>query len=431
MSATPPQHGLSIRRIIGYTVVVLATLALLFVVYRLGQVVLLFILSVIFAAALRKGVVALENRGIGRGLAILFWYLVVLVVLGLLIFLIGGRLGQELQAVSEQFPRQYDSWLGRLRAIEGSWQQTIARRLPTTEAVIQGLGEGGGAEIGFQIAGLTTSILNVVVSLVAVMTLAFYWLIDQDRFERLWLTLLPVQQRAVARHTWRGIEYRVGAYVRSEAAQFVLTVVILWSAFKLLGITDRAMYAIYAGLVQLIPWIGIPLTLLPLGLMLFSSPWWQILAAAAVIIAVGAIMDQVIEPRLRGDAVVHPILTVVALMLLGEASGILGMLIALPLAATLQIVLSELVHLSVAPKSMTVTMEATQIEELRARIAALHRQLPTDHEHRREAEGLLSRLTTLMERTEEVVSERAVAGPPPTRASARRRLPAILQRRGS
>jgi predicted PurR-regulated permease PerM len=398
------------------------------VFYRLGQVVLLFVLSIIVSAALSKGVLTLENRGVSRGYAILAWYLVIVGVLGLGIYLLGKPLGNEIQMIGERFPQQYDTLLSRFQRSDVGWQEGLAQRLPTTDAVLRGLSDGGATEIGFQIAGLTSGILNVVVSLIAILTLTFYWLIDQDRFERIWLTVLPVQQRSIARHAWRAIEYRVGAYVRSEAAQFVLTISILWIAFQILGVTYPALYALYGGVVQLIPWVGIPLTLVPLGLMLFNTPWWFVLATGIVITIVGTCMDRIIEPRLRGDAMVHPILTVLALMILGEASGILGMLIALPLAATLQIVLSELVRVSVAPRGLALAAESTQIQELRDRIERLREDLPDDEGRRREAENMMHRIRVLLEHTEEVVRERTEADRARQRELGRSRTPAVVPR---
>ena len=73
----------------------MTTLALLYVVYKLGQVVLLFVLSIAVAAALRKGVLALEARRVPRGVAILCWYGVIIGVLALGIFFLGGSLGKE------------------------------------------------------------------------------------------------------------------------------------------------------------------------------------------------------------------------------------------------------------------------------------------------------------------------------------------------
>jgi predicted PurR-regulated permease PerM len=423
-----PVHGLSPKRVVGYTAIVVATLALFLVAYRLRQVVLLFVLSIVVAAAFRKGVIALERRRLPRSLAILVWYLVVVGILALGIVILGSALRAELQQITERLPTTYDSYLSYFQQFGEGWQQSIAERLPDTDAMIESLGADEAAEIGFQIAGLTSGILNLVIALVGVLTLTFYWLADQEHFERLWLTLLPVQQRAIARHTWRGIEHRVGAYVRSEAAQFVLSIAVLWLAFRLLGTPYPALYALYGGVVQLIPWVGIPLTLLPLLLMVFTGPWWLILATAALIILVGAAMDQLLEPRLRGDAIVHPILTVLALMIMGEASGILGMLIALPLAATFQIVLSELILVNTSPKSLAVALESAQLQELRARIERLREAMPDDPEQRREAEGLMARVRALMNSTEEVVRERIAADEHARTTAGGPRRPPLLQR---
>ena len=424
------QHGLSIKRIVGYTAVVLFTLALLFVLYRLGQVVLLFVLSIVVAAALHKGVLALENRRVPRSLAILFWYLVIVGVVGLGIYFLGGALRNELETIGEELPRRYDVLINQYQQHGAPWQKAIAQRMPDTTTVIQSIGQGGAAEIGFQLAGLTSSLLNLGISIGAVLTLTFYWLVDQERFERLWLSLLPVQQRAIARNTWQGIEYRVGAYVRSEVTQLVLTIALLWFALNLLHAPFPALYAIYGGIVQLIPWVGIPLTLLPLGLMLFSIPAWMIVAITVVVILLGILLDQVIEPLLRGDAVVHPILVVLALMIMGEVSGILGMVIALPLAATFQIVLNELVRFSTAPRTMTASAETTQLKNLRDQFERLRETIPEDEEHRREVEGILARVEDLMDRAEEVVRERVASqrGALPT---ARRRLPLLSRTRPS
>lgn len=416
------QRRLSFGRLMGFTAIVVATLAMMVVLYRLGEVVLLFVLSVTVAAALRKGVIVLENRRVPRGLAILIWYLVIIGVVGLGIYILGGALREELQRISDEAPRRYDALLNSYQHQGRDWQKALAARLPDTNTVIKSVGEGGAADIGFQIAGLTSSVLNLAISAVAMLSLTFYWLVDQERFERLWLTLLPVQQRAIARHTWRDVEFRVGAYVRSEAAQFVLTIALVWGAFHWTGVSYPTIFALYAGFVQLIPWIGIPLTLVPISLMVFTNPVWSVIATATVIIVVGVLMDRVLEPRLRGDAEVHPILTVLALMIMGEAGGVIGMLIALPLAATLQIVLSELVRFNNAPRTLTLALESTRIQELRAQIERLSRELPQDEPQRREVEGMLLRLRDLMDKTEALVRDQMAEAPRPRSGAARGRL---------
>ncbi|MBA3943148.1 MAG: AI-2E family transporter [Herpetosiphonaceae bacterium] len=399
---------MSLPRIAGYTAAVLATLTILFVVYRLGQVVLLFVLSIIVAAALRRGILALERYHVPRGLAILLWYVVVIGIIAGGITLLGPPLQNELRYASDTLPRRYDTLLGSWKTSGLAWQQAIARRLPTTAALLSGVSHSDPATIGFGLIGLTSGIVGVVIDLVAILSLTFYWLADQERFERLWLTLLPVQQRSIARATWRDTETQVGAFVRSEAIQFVLTIGILWLGFQLLGLRYATFLALYAGFAQLIPWIGVPLTLLPLLPLAFTTPISVIVLAAGIVIVTGLLMDRILEPRLSEGAGAHPILVIVALLIMAQASGLFGMIVALPIAATFQIVLSSVVRANSAARDTSSDQEAAQVQELRAQITRLHAGLPPDPEQRLALEGMLGRLEGMVAKTETLIHERTL-----------------------
>ena len=421
------------KRIAAYTALVLATLATLYVIYRLNQVVLLFLLSVIVAAALRKPTLALQRRHVPRSGAILLLYVLVLAVLGAIIYFLGQPLGAEVRQAGQRFPVIYDSFITRAQASDQQWQQAIAGLLPRTQQIVSSIGERG-PQVAYQVAGLTYGIFNVAISLLAILTLTFYWLVDEDRFVRLWLMLLPVQQRMVARNTWHDIEDRVGTFVRSESIQFVLTLIVLWVGLDAFGVRYPAAWAMYGALVQLIPWIGVPLTLLPALPMLLSDPLPVVLGATALIIATGVIMDRFIEPRLGVQGIVHPIVSVLALMMLGEAAGILGMLVALPLAAAVQSVLSQLVQVNTAPRPATQSIYSTQIQDLRARIVKLQTQIPDEPERKLAIEGMFRRLDTLLAKTEHEVQGRATE-PEQRRMAGKReiesRIPAIFARHRS
>ncbi len=427
-------EGMNYKRIAGYTALVLATLTLLYVVYRLEAVVLLFVLSVVVAAAMRKPMLALKQRRIPRSAAILLLYVLVLSVLGALIYFLGAPLGEELTRAGQQIPQFYDTLVANGQASNTQWQQVLADRLPRIHQIVSSVGERG-PQIAYQVVGLSYGIFNVAISLLAILTLTFYWLIDEDRFVRLWLMLLPVQQRMVARNTWHDIEERVGTFVRSESIQFVLTLVVLWSGFGLLGVNYPTAWAVYGAIAQLIPWIGVPLTLLPVLPMALTAPLPVVLGAATLIIVAGVFMDRFLEPRLGVQGVVHPIVSVLALMLLGEASGILGMLVALPLAAALQSILSRLVQINTAARPATRSIYSTQIQDLRARVADIQTHVPdSDHDRKLALEGLFRRLDALLDKTEQEVQGRASAPEQrrmPGKGELDSRIPAVFARHRS
>lgn len=421
---------ISYKRIAGYTALVLATLATVYVVYRLGQVVLLFVLSIILAAALRTPMLRLQRRRIPRGGAILLLYLMILVVLGGGIALLGGPLVNELTEAGRLFPPRYDRFVRVLEQSPQTWQQSIAATLPKTEEIIASVGQNG-PQVAYQVVGVSYSLANLVISLLAILTLTFYWLVDEDRFVRLWLMLLPVQQRIVARRTWQDVESRVGTFVRSEAFQFIATLGVLAVGFWALGVRYPVTWALFGAVAQLIPWVGIPLTLLPAIPMFWTDPLTATIGAIVLIIVIGTLMDRVVEPRMGVVGIVHPIVSVLALMMLGEAVGLVGMIVALPLAATLQSVLSQLVQTGTAPRPTTLSIYATQLQDLRARAARLHTYVPADHDQRLAIEGLFKRVDELLDKTDQAVQQRATPAEQrrmPEKSELRSRIPAIFAR---
>lgn len=397
---------MSYGRLAGYTALVLATLTMVYVTYRLGQVVLLFVISVLVAAALRAPMLALQRRRVPRGGAILLLYLLILAVVIALTFLLGQRLIDELRLGGQRVPMLYDGLIARWSASPEEWQRVVADRLPFTPEILASIGERG-PQIASRVLGATYGAANIIISLAAVLTLTFYWLIDEDRFIRLWLLVLPVQQRVVARSMWQDIEARVGTFVRSEALQFVLTLVALWLGLGALGVQYPTLWALYGAIIQLIPWVGIPLTLLPALLMLLTDSPVTILAAVVLIVAVGVFMDRVVERRMGAIGIVHPIVSVLALMILGEVAGLFGMIVALPLAATLQAILHQILQLNTSTRASSASIYATQLQSLRARLTHVQELVPEEGERRRALEGMIRRLDALISKTEQEVVSRA------------------------
>lgn len=424
---------ISYKRIAGYTALVLATVAVVYVIYRLNQVVLLFVLSVIVAAALREPMLRLQHRRVPRGAAILLLYLLILAILGGAIFALGQPLLNEITEAGERFPPRYDAFVQYLESQPQTWLQTIAGQLPETEEIISSIGQNG-PQVAYQVVGFSYSLANIAISLLAILTLTFYWLVDEDRFVRLWLMLLPVQQRIVARHMWQDIEGRVGTFVRSEAIQFIATLFVLWAGFSALDVRYPAAWALYGAIAQLIPWVGIPLTLLPAIPMFWTDPLPAVLGAVILIVVVGAFMDRVVEPWMGVVGIVHPIVSVLALMMLGEAVGLLGMIVALPLAATLQSVLSQLVQNAATPRPTTLSIYSTQLQDIRARAARIHDYVPQEHEQRLAIEGFFRRIDQLIDQVEQAVQQRASAPEQrrmPEKSELRNRLPAVFARHRS
>jgi putative permease len=233
-----------------------------------------------------------------------------------------------------------------------------------------------------------------------ILVLSVYWSADRVHFERLWLSLLPAERRAHARRIWRELEQGVGAYIRSELAQSLIAGIVLGLGYWMIGLDFPILLAAFGALLWLIPWLGAVLAvILPFVVGLSISP---LVAAITVIYTLGVllVLEALVEPRLFNRRRYSSLLVVFFLVIMTEAYGLVGMILAPPLAASVQILFHHLVRFFSSPGQAD---QAEQIAALKQRLQEIYLQLEEREERSPEVASLAARLEALIEKTEEAL----------------------------
>jgi len=211
------------------------------------------------------------------------------------------------------------------------------------------------------ILGITQGISGIVSGLFIILFLSVYWSVSQSSFERLWLSLLPSEQRKQARGIWRRVEPDVGAYIRSEVIQSILAGLLLALGYWLLGSPYPVLLALIGALTSLIPVVGAVLAIIPVLLLgLLTSAQLSVFTGLYTVIVLIALRVWV-KPRLFKRRWDNPILTIVLLLVLGKALGLVGIIVAPPISVVCQILWARLVS------HRLVSGAATQISDLKER----------------------------------------------------------------
>ena len=330
------------KHIIRIGAAVMTTLLALVVLWQFRMAVVYVLISLALAAALRP----LVNRLVGhRFVARAAWILLYVVALGsfgFLIFQIGQAMISEIQHLAQTVSVQ-DAW--RLPGwLQGSaFQQTLVGRLPPPSKLFEALTGSQGQLVLPAVLGFTQGIGGVVSAVLVILLLSLYWSINQIHFERLWLSLLPPGQRKQARGIWRTIEPDLGAYIRSEVVQSLLAGLLLGLGYWLLGSPYPALLALAGALAWLIPVVGAPLAvILPLMMGMLTSVQLSVFTGIFTLVVLIA-LEIWVEPRLFRRRWINPILTLVILLAMADAFGLLGVLVAPPLSVVIQILWSRLV----------------------------------------------------------------------------------------
>ncbi len=313
--------------------------ALFFVLlWFLGDVILPFVLGGAIAYFLDPVADRLESMGFTRAISVtiitlfallIFVFLALLVIPNLVqqtanLVNFAPQLFHDLQAfLTEKFPQIVD---------EGS---TLRQSLISVGETIR----DRGGQLIETVLGSAASLINVVVLLVIVPVVAFYLLYDWDRMIAEIDRLLPRDHAPVIRQLAGEIDQTLASFIRGMGTVCLVLGTYYAVALMLVGLQFGLVVGAFAGLITFIPYIGALLGgALAIGLALFQF-WgdWLSIGLVAGIFVLGQVMEgNVLTPKLVGSSVgLHPVWLIFALSVFGALFGFVGMLVAVPVAASI------------------------------------------------------------------------------------------------
>jgi predicted PurR-regulated permease PerM len=346
----------------------LATLTVAALLWRFRDAAILFALSVVLAAAARPAIDALEQR-LGRSFAVGLTYLVGLGLFGIFTYLVSRGVLHELDDAAVRLSAAYD----RLRAQASTSRALPAAllgRLPPAAALYHAIGGARPTLLLDQALGLTRNTIDAATRIIVVVALSAYWSASREAFERLWLSLVPAPQRPRARDVWRAVEGAVGSNVRGELSVSVLSALVLAVIFRLAHLPLPMLPALAAGVLRLVPFFGVPAAALTAFLAGNTVSLPAGAAAAAVTVLVIVALERVIAVRLLAARRPSQTLTVLLIVALVDAYGVIGLLFASTVAMAIESCVGRM--LVTHPQA---ARRATTVADLRQRLEGARRRL--------------------------------------------------------
>ena len=394
------------KQLVVFGTAVMTTLLALVVLWQFRIVVVYVLISLALTAALRPLVNRLVRQAFVVRVVWILLYLVALGSFGFFLFRAGKAAIIEIQQLSHTVSVQ-DAWTLPLWLEGSSFQQALVARLPAPSKLFEALTGDQGQFVLPAILGFTRGIGGIVSGVFVVLFLSLYWSINQIHFERLWLSLLPAEQRRHARDIWRTIEHDLGTYIRSEILQSLLAALVLGVGYWLLGSPYPTVLALIGALAWLIPVAGVALAvILPLVMGLLTSVQLSLFTALFTIVVLIALQVWV-EPRFFRRKWDNPILTLVILLAMADAFGLLGILVAPPLSAVCQILWNLLVTNRLASGAAA---QVSDLKERQSRLQAVLKEM--DELPPPLVISSMERLNDLLEKAEPILQAALPAGAP-------------------
>ncbi len=318
--------------------------ALAYVVYRavadISGVLLVIGVALFLAVGLEPAVDWLVRRGLGRGLAVVLIIIAFLAIIGGFVASAVPPIAHEVSALTARLPRYRhevatgQGWLGHLvrrlhlaSYIEGKNASKVKSSL-----------EGGALGAGRALASATTAIISGIV-------LTIYFLVALPRVKRMALNLIPASRRERAAALTEETFSRVGGFVLGNVLTSIVSGIGTYIWLAAFGVPYPFLLALFVALLDLIPVIGSTVAGVVVSLVALVRGLPIALGTACFYIAYRFFEDYLLTPRVMGHTVrISPGLTIIATLIGGTLLGLVGALVAIPCAATIYLLLEEVVY---------------------------------------------------------------------------------------
>jgi predicted PurR-regulated permease PerM len=320
--------------------------ALGWALYLARHVLLLIYVSALFAIGLSPLVRWLERRRVvpfrsgrlphwGAALAVYVGILALAVGLGLLV--VPAFVGQ-----AREFAAQVPTLFGRLQ--DYLVAKGLLREPMTFGEVLQSIPAARGADAVGTAVGAAWGVAGGIVGVVTIVVLSLYLVIEAEQTLGTFVRLFPRERRPAVDAVARKITFRVSAWLRGQVLLGGIIGVTAAVGLGLLGIPFFYVLAVIAAVGEMIPVIGPILAAIPGIALAFSESGTKALWTAGFYLAQQQLENHVLVPKLMERQVGLSAVAVVVALLIGSALlGIVGALLAVPTAAIVQVLFTELV----------------------------------------------------------------------------------------
>lgn len=319
----------------------IATLIFFLALWFLGDVILPFVLGGAIAYFLDPVADRLEKMGMSRALSVVVITFVAIMIFVIMALLVLPTLVSQALALFEAAP----GYMQNLREFLTERFPQLVDSESTVHKSLLSLGETvsqRGGELLNSLLNSAASIINIALLFVIVPVVTVYLLYDWDRMVASIDELLPRDHAPVIRDLAAQIDGTLASFIRGMGTVCLILGTYYAVALMLVGLQFGLVIGAFAGLITFIPYIGALLGgALAIGLALFQfwGDWLSIGLVAGVFVLGQVIEGNVLTPKLVGGSVgLHPVWLIFALSVFGMLFGFVGMLVAVPVAASLGVV---------------------------------------------------------------------------------------------
>lgn len=313
----------------------LLTIAIVWIAFQLASVLIVVTVALVLVGTLDPLVGWLVKRGIKRGRALVVVFVIIMLMVVTVLLLTVPPLVSQLLHIIEDAPKSRDRLIELLRPYK--WAKPLVqsvRAVPINDLVV---------DAGQSLVGYSQRILTMIGYGITTLFLAIYLLADPARAQGLVYAVVPRHHHIKLARILLELKVIVGGYMRGQLITSVSIGVFVFALLTAFRVDDALAIALFAALTDIIPFVGGYIASAPCIFAVSSYGSGVMIIMTVIMIGYQEFESRILVPRVYGRVLrLHPAVVVIALLIGGTLMGVLGALLALPIAAGIRMILREL-----------------------------------------------------------------------------------------
>lgn len=333
--------------------------------YQFYMVVLIFFIGLSLAIAIKPATIYLQRYHIPPRVSIVLIYLILALFLGFLLWVVVPLISAQVFNVVELLPTYYNTLRNYLVNSSSNVVQSLGGLLPLHFTFLGQMlmGESDTTESVWLVWEWLSNAANGMMILIVVLLLAYHWTLEGDNLLQRFLLRLPQERRDPTRSLLNEVQGRIGGYVRGQTMLCVIIGLASAAAFWVIQVPNALTLGLIMGVLEAVPVLGPLLGAIPAILLTLSTAPEKTIWVIVALTAIQQLENSFLVPRIMDESVgVNAIVSILAISAFGLLFGIVGAILAIPLAAILQILLNRLIFADAqeAPLEPTQTLQQSR-----------------------------------------------------------------------
>jgi len=302
----------------------------------------LVVIAVIITSAMDPLVDWLQTKKIPRTVGVLGLFLLLFLAIGLAISFLFPPMIAQFQDFSQNFPRYFQTGEASFAHLKDFF---VSKNINLDLQQLADNFTGSITSLSGSIFSKTAGVFSGFISIVVVFSLAFYMTVEESGIKKFIVSVTPDKYKVYASDLTTRIKEKIGKWMLGQLFLMLMIFVLDAIGLYLVGVPYALILAIFAGVMEIVPYIGPIISAVPgviLGFLI--SPTTGFLALLVYLIA-QQLENNLIVPQVMKKAVgLNPVTTIIALLVGLRLGGVMGSILAIPVATAISLAVNDFIE---------------------------------------------------------------------------------------